>query len=188
MVNKANQVRIISGFLGGRKIQFPQHQDLRPTGDRAKETLFNWLNHSITNARCLDCFAGSGSLGFEALSRGASYVTFVEQDLTIAAALSANIEKFSIQNSTEIIIKNVVNYLKNTAQNKFDIVFLDPPYSLNLLDQIFTLLKNQRWISERTVIYYEDAKPLQVNVDDWQILRQVKAGKVYFGIVTLASS
>ena len=96
MVNKANHVRIIAGQFRSRKLQFPNTQLLRPTTDRIKETLFNWLGNQIVGATCLDCFAGSGSLGFEAISRGAKFVTFLESNANVANAIQLNCQKTSV--------------------------------------------------------------------------------------------
>ncbi|TPW17985.1 MAG: methyltransferase, partial [Halothiobacillaceae bacterium] len=120
-----NSLRIIGGTWRSRRLEFPTVEQLRPTPDRVRETLFNWLQHRIGGARCLDLFAGSGALGFEALSRGANEVVFVEIDPAAVQALRANAQRLQADNA-QIIHEEALRYLAKPA-DPFDIIFLDPP-------------------------------------------------------------
>lgn len=150
-------VRIIGGQWRGRKIEFPDHAGLRPTPDRLRETLFNWLMPTIGQAVCLDLFAGSGALGFEALSRGAKKVYFVEKETPIVAALKKNAEKFNAENS-EIF---QVDFEKNPPRfppHTFDIVFLDPPYNSQLIQSALHWLQEKTLLKPDALIYGETKK------------------------------
>ena len=120
-----NELRIIGGQWRGRKLRFPDRPSLRPTLGRVRETLFTWLAPNISGTRCLDLFAGSGALGFEALSRGAAEVTFVERDRKAAAAIRSNVEL--LQARATVVCQPAKQYLARTRA-RFDIVFLDPPF------------------------------------------------------------
>ncbi len=122
-----NEVRIIGGQWKGRKLDFPARDGLRPTLGRVRETLFNWLVADIAGARCLDLFAGSGALGFEAASRGAAEVTFVERDRKVSAALASNAERLGL--SAAIHTQPAERYLKQADAMGFDLIFFDPPFA-----------------------------------------------------------
>src|SRR5262245_38024853 len=128
---KPGQVRIIAGKWRGRRLAVPDVKDLRPTPDRVRETLFNWLAPVIAGSRCLDLFAGTGVLGFEALSRGAAYVEMVDQSEKVMATLKEELAQFGANNA-QIYRANVPVQLKSPSE-PFNIVFLDPPYNANLL-------------------------------------------------------
>ena len=130
----SGSVRLIAGQWRGRKLPIVDVEGLRPTGDRVKETLFNWLQTQIPGARCLDLFAGSGSLGFEAASRGAAEVIMVERDPTVVGCLQASAERLSAAQVT-ILQTDAATYLQ-TSPDPFDIVFLDPPFQSALLVEI----------------------------------------------------
>src|SRR6202044_1338078 len=127
-----NSVRIIAGTWRGRRIHFPDMPALRPTPDRVRETLFNWLQHSIVDSRCLDLFAGSGALGLEALSRGAKEVVFVEQAQQAARALQAELQRLGGTPRARILEQGAARYLRGPAQ-PFDVIFLDPPFGRGAL-------------------------------------------------------
>lgn len=139
------KVRIIGGRWRGRKLEFPDKMNLRPTHDRIRETLFNWLMQDIAGATCLDLFAGSGALGFEALSRGAEKVYFVEKDSETYAALKKNAEKFD-KESAEIIFADLEKNPPTFEKKIFDIVFLDPPYNSSLI------ISSLNWLLEKDVL------------------------------------
>ncbi|MDT8386058.1 MAG: 16S rRNA (guanine(966)-N(2))-methyltransferase RsmD [Thiogranum sp.] len=126
MNSRPNQVRIIGGQWRGRKLPFPDHQGLRPTADRIRETLFNWLAPLLPGARCLDLFAGSGALGFEAASRGAAKVVLVENNAPAVQVLLANKQRLDA-GAVDIVHSDARQYLTG-AHGAFDIVFLDPPF------------------------------------------------------------
>jgi 16S rRNA (guanine966-N2)-methyltransferase len=123
-------VRVIAGEWRGRRIAIPDGTAVRPTPDRVRETLFNWLRELVEGAHCLDLFAGTGVLGFEALSRGAAEVWFVEQDAKLVAALQTTAATFGVQ--PQIVRRDVLAFLREPAPRRFDIAFLDPPYALEV--------------------------------------------------------
>jgi len=147
-------VRIIAGDLRRRKIVFPDIPCLRPTQDRIRETLFNWLQPVIEDSRCLDLFAGSGALGFEALSRGASHVTFVDSDRLAVTALGDNVKLFSLTNAS-IQCLRIPDASLISLVGTYDIVFLDPPFGQGLMLPTFQWLIQQPFFSSDTVVYFE---------------------------------
>lgn len=177
------EVRIIAGLWRGRKLPVLNAPGLRPTGGRIKETLFNWLMPYIVDARCLDCFAGSGSLGFEALSRQAKRVTFLERESAVAAQLHNNLHRLKCTpQQAQIINQDSLQYL-NQAQNTphFDLVFLDPPFHFNLAEKTIALLHQHNWLSPEALIYVETEKdkPLPVPAG-WQLLKEKSTGQVSY--------
>ncbi len=177
------QIRIIGGTLRGRKIQFPQVTGLRPSADRIRETLFNWLADDIIGASCLDLFAGSGALGFEALSRGAKQVCFVDNNAEVCAALYHHAEIFHTSASSQIMQHEA---LASLIQFKvpFDIIFLDPPFASDLLTQSFHKLMEVGLIDSQTKIYFETDQADIIRHLPCHIYRHKKAGKIYYGIIT----
>ncbi len=158
-----NTIRIIGGYLRGTKIKFPSETGLRPTSDRTKETLFNWLTPYIHNSHCLDLFTGSGSLGFEALSRGAKTVTMVDQSKTVYQQLTYYQTKLAAikPESTVNIIQSSAESFITTDLMKYDIVFLDPPFNQDLL--LPCLNKICKKIAMQTLIYFEAEKSLSLD-------------------------
>ena len=156
-----NQVRIIGGKWRGRKISFKEQESLRPTGDRIRETLFNWLMHSIQDANCLDLFAGSGILGFEALSRGANHVVMLDNDFATIKQLNATADMLQAQQQINIYHANIPTFtLANTPA--FDIIFLDPPFNNETaIAQSCQWLQSQNLLKTGTLVYIEVAKKLQ---------------------------
>ena len=183
VANPKGKVRIIAGLWRGRKLHVLNAQGLRPTGDRVKETLFNWLMPYIVGARCLDGFAGSGSLGFEALSRQAKSVTFLELDKTVANQLSKNLQTLKCdQNQAQVINQSSLEFLKQ-AQNQphFDVVFLDPPFNFGLAEQAIELLATNHWLAPDALVYVETEreKPLSVPTN-WALLKEKTTGQVSY--------
>lgn len=177
---KQGQIRIIGGVWRGRKLVVPEALNLRPTPDRVRETLFNWLAPVISGAYCLDAFAGSGVLGFEALSRGAAHVVMVEQTPAVVTLLQQELMKLKAKNA-EIYCASVPRQLKK-PQQLFDIIFLDPPYQDNLLLPTCFYLEEHDFLAEKAYIYLEARDLLQQ--DDlpasWQLLKSKKAGQVAY--------
>ncbi|MFK5971609.1 MAG: 16S rRNA (guanine(966)-N(2))-methyltransferase RsmD [Candidatus Marithrix sp.] len=169
------KIRIIAGQWRGRKLSVLEKPGLRPTPNRVRETLFNWLTPYLPASKCLDLFAGSGALGIEAASRGAEKVLLVETESDIVQNLQ---QQILILKSDNIEIKNIdaIQLLQKKAITKFDIVFLDPPFEQNLLDTCYNLL--QPWLSQSAHIYVETAKNIDNIPENWQIIRQQKAGQV----------
>lgn len=176
------KVRIIGGRWRGRKLQFPAAITLRPTPDRVRETLFNWLQPWIADARCLDLFAGSGALGLEAASRGARRVVMVENDTRVAAQLSAHLTTLQASQA-EVVCADSVAYLRGTPE-PFDIVFLDPPYRQGLLAATCGVLAAGGWLARGAHIYLESEAALaDVPLPPgWRLLRSKRAGQVHYGL------
>jgi 16S rRNA (guanine966-N2)-methyltransferase len=184
MTHKApNKVRIIGGLWRSRIIEFPDHTGLRPTPDRVRETLFNWLGQRLDEKICLDLFAGSGALGFEALSRGASEVVMVEQSASVARGLTENAQRLGMDNAT-IVNADAMQYLRGATQ-RFDVIFLDPPFNQSLLEQVLALLVP--WLTPEGKIYAESELSFEPS-PAWKILKQSRAGQVKFQLMTFASA
>ncbi|NNJ98581.1 MAG: 16S rRNA (guanine(966)-N(2))-methyltransferase RsmD [Gammaproteobacteria bacterium] len=174
------QLRIIAGKWRRHKLAFPGQQTLRPTPDRVRETLFNWLRADLADSICLDLFAGSGALGFEAASRGARRVILVEKDREAANLIKQTRARLEAD-MTEIVNADAIKWL-NSNQQVFDIVFLDPPYRAGLLSRCCELLENGQNLAENAKIYIEHA--LGDDVIDipqaWQCIRSRSAGQVSY--------
>ncbi|MCP5180859.1 MAG: 16S rRNA (guanine(966)-N(2))-methyltransferase RsmD [Pseudomonadales bacterium] len=156
-VQLKNEVRIISGKWKGRKLHFPPATTIRPTLGRARVTLFNWLAGYIENRRCLDLFAGSGALGFEAHSRGALHTTLVDADGRVVAALKDNAARLQATNLS-ILRQDALRFLKDSEQ-MWDLVFLDPPYDSDLLVRVFQRLSEH--LTPDAIVYCESGQPLE---------------------------
>jgi 16S rRNA (guanine966-N2)-methyltransferase len=174
-----NSVRIIGGTWRGRRVAFPDLPGLRPTPDRVRETLFNWLQHSVAGARCLDLFAGSGALGLEALSRGAREVVFVDQAPAAASNLHAQILRLDAMARTRIMEVDAGRFLR-TSPEVFDIVFLDPPFGQGALPQYVEQLDAGSWLSNGGLVYLESEKSAAVPPlpPHWELLKSKFAGEV----------
>jgi len=171
-------LRIIGGKWRGRKLRFPPSAAIRPTPDRVRETLFNWLGARTEGARCLDLFSGSGALGLEALSRGAAHVTFVESDARAASELRARLKEWQAEGAA-VVRADALHYLQGTAQ-PFGLVFLDPPFDSSLLAQAAALLVARHWLRPGALIYVECAAraALPPLPEEWQPLKAKRAGEV----------
>ena len=181
--NYQNQLRIIGGKWRGRKISFPEIANIRPTPNRVRETLFNWLSPVIQDAHCLDLFAGSGSLGFEALSRGASSVTFVDNLKEVIDHLQKTIVLLGAQNAEVFSLE--IPYSSLMAKKPFDIIFLDPPFGAYLISPCCQWLEEQQLLAENTYIYIEAEKalnPLPVP-SNWQLIKSKVAGQVGYHLL-----
>jgi 16S rRNA (guanine966-N2)-methyltransferase len=181
-----HELRIIGGRWRSRRLQFPDAPGLRPTPDRVRETLFNWLAPTISGARCLDLFAGSGALGLEALSRGAAEVVFVEQDRRVIKTLQDNIH--ALQVAADVHHSEALRWLAaqdDLGLQRFDIILLDPPFGRNLLTLACQHLVQNGWppVSGRQV-YLESERdwPLQLP-KDWRVLREKYAGAVAYRLI-----
>jgi 16S rRNA (guanine966-N2)-methyltransferase len=173
------EVRIIGGEWRGRKLHFPQAGSLRPTPDRVRETLFNWLQFELAGARCLDLFAGSGALGLEALSRGAAAVQFVEPDPAAARAIGDALRTFGSDRG-RVAQQDAFAFLRGHPAEPYDIVFLDPPYAEQWLGRACTELEGGGWLKPGAFVYLEDAasRGAPVLPEGWNLLRSKKAGDV----------
>ncbi len=179
-------VRIIGGTWRSRRLEFPELPGLRPTQDRIRETLFNWLMPFVNNATCLDLFAGSGALGFEALSRGARFSCFVDSHRRVLTALHANAQKLAISPDRFAITMGgaTCKHLPSLPQAPFDIVFLDPPFHQGLLAAANDWLLNSGSLKAGALIYMEMEKDLQLTLPDgWEIFRQQTTSSLIFQLV-----
>jgi 16S rRNA (guanine966-N2)-methyltransferase len=184
---RAHVLRIIGGTWRGRKLRFPASSGIRPTPDRVRETLFNWLRSCTQGSQCLDLFAGSGALGLEALSRGAAHVTFVEHDVAAAAALRAHLAQWQALGA-QVVRADALRYLEGAAR-AFDLVFLDPPFAAALLERVAALLTARAWLKPGSLIYVECAarEGLPPLPPSWQGLKAERAGEVGYHLFAHAA-
>jgi 16S rRNA (guanine966-N2)-methyltransferase len=159
-------------------------EELRPTPDRIRETLFNWLQATIHGANCLDMFAGSGALGIEAVSRGATSSVLIEQDSKTAETLR---ESLKMLDTDKIIVHqaDVLQWIK-AADQIFDIIFLDPPFGKNMIEQSMSLLAESECVSEQTLIYVESESAWQAE-KNVEVIKQAKAGQVHYMLLKTAA-
>ena len=178
-----NRLRIIGGQWRGLRIMFPPLPALRPSPDRVRETLFNWLQPVIAGASCLDLFAGSGALGIEALSRGASHVDFVDSEPVIGRHLQETLQRLGANNGF-VRTADALKFLDGAAR-RYDVVFLDPPFASDLLLQACNKLAAGGWLAERALVYMECAadKPLPQLPVTWQVHRAKRAGQVGYHLL-----
>ncbi len=169
-------IRIIGGLYRGKKIHFPAVEGLRPTPDRVKETLFNWLMHDIKDARCLDAFAGSGSLGFEAFSRGAIQVVFVEQALSAYHNLQKIMAQFNSPN-LKLIKDDACHYLQHCTE-QYDLIFLDPPFAENYIPLCVSHIVKNNLITQGGLIYLESPNEIEMDNKQWKLIKLKRVGQV----------
>jgi 16S rRNA (guanine966-N2)-methyltransferase len=183
--SKRGSCRIIGGKWRGRKIKFDDAEGLRPTTDRIRETVFNWLQAYIGHSHCLDCFAGSGILAFEALSRGADEVVFIEQNVKTVKGLKDNAKLLDASN-TAVYQQETLAWLQSASTNTklkqhFDLVFLDPPFHSDLLTKSCALLDSSGCLAEDAIIYVEHAVNATVDFpQQWFCLKQKSSGQVSY--------
>ena len=186
---KSTGVRIVGGRWRGRRLAVPAGTGVRPTPDRVRETLFNWLAPSLPGARCLDLFAGTGVLGLEALSRGAAGTTFVERDAVLVRALEAHMGILAAE--AQVFHDDALNFLSSRPTREFDVVFVDPPYSTGLVE---VLEKLAAWLGPGHRVYVErpverGGSPLDEAVGavpGVRLMKQGSAARVAFGLLRLA--
>ena len=177
--------RIIGGKWRRRRIHFPALVDIRPTPDRVRETVFNWLAPMVQGASCLDLFSGSGALGFEALSRGASHVTMVDKSPVVIKSLGETARLFNTQDV--IFYQGQAPDKIMLPEKSFDIVFLDPPFHQDLIQKSLLWLETQKIITHKTVVYIEMENTLPLVLpENWVILKQGKTRHVGYYLVQLA--
>lgn len=176
-----NEFRIIGGEWRRRRFRFPSLPGIRPSPDRVRETLFNWLQQRIVGARCLDLFAGSGALGLEALSRGAAACLFVDHEAQVIEALSAHLAALHAATG-ELVRADAGNYLAGPPR-PFDLVFLDPPFQSGLLQPALTQLVRGGWLAPEAWVYLECAPGgMPALPAGWGMLRNARAGQVEYGL------
>ena len=174
------ELRIIGGQWRGRKLSIANIEGLRPTGDRIRETLFNWLMHDVVDSHCLDLFSGSGALGFEALSRGAQRVVMVEKSREASLVLQQHCKKLDTS-STDIINNDALTWLNQYQGEPFDIVFIDPPFALDLWQATIQLLDEKQCLKPNAMVYIETPKDTIVTTPaHWQLYREKSSGAVCY--------
>lgn len=176
----SGQIRIIGGQWRGRKLPVPDSPGLRPTTDRVRETLFNWLAPHMVDARCLDCFAGSGALGLEALSRYAASATLLEMDRNVSRQLQQNLATLKAANA-RVVNTNSLTFLAQPG-TPHDVVFIDPPFRKGLLDETLHLLESNGWLADDALIYVESEveNGLPPVPASWDLHREKVAGQVAY--------
>lgn len=181
--NGLGQLRIIGGEWGSRRLTFPDAPGLRPTPDRVRETLFNWLATHIEGARVLDVFTGSGALYLEALSRGAGMALALDNNAEALASLRRNLDMLGCAVG-QVSHTDSLRYLETQTPAQFDLVFLDPPFHQNLLPAACALLEERQWLAESAWIYTEsEISPSSVGLPgNWRLHREKKAGQVYYAL------
>jgi 16S rRNA (guanine966-N2)-methyltransferase len=175
---KRGRLRIVGGSWRSRIIRFAEREGVRPTPDRVRETLFNWLGQELRGKSCLDLFAGSGALGLEAASRGAQRVVMVERDRAAAAAIRENLEAFG-GGPVELRVADALEFLREDRE-RYDIIFLDPPFLADYWPQLWALLPER--MQADAVVYCESARPLDPP-PGWEIRKSGRAGQVRFQLL-----
>jgi 16S rRNA (guanine966-N2)-methyltransferase len=189
-------LRIIAGEWRGRKIPFATAVGLRPTQDRVRETLFNWISGPVPGATCLDLFAGTGALGLEALSRGAKQVNFVDLSNIATNSLNDNLKLLPIAADQIAKVEQMssFNWLRSYKDRattdeqieRYDLVFLDPPFALALMQDTIKALFDSQCLSDKAMIYVEQPQPLEELLlpEGWKLHRSKKAGQVFYGLIS----
>ena len=180
----ANTLRIIAGQWRSRRLAFPDVEGLRPTADRIRETLFNWLQERIAREDCLDLFAGSGACGMEALSRGARHVTFVDSASAAATAIRQNLTLLGAEDCQVICEDSLRWLLRQTPPPRYGLVFLDPPFAGDLLVRSAVALEASGLLRDDALLYLESAQSLAALPlpHNWSVLKARQAGKVHYGL------
>ena len=181
------KLRIVAGRLRGSRLAVPHKAGLRPTPDRVRETLFNWLMPVIEGARCLDLYAGTGALGIEALSRGARACTFVESDRALARDLAENLARLKVENA-RVIEADALAWMAGRAE-PFDVVFLDPPFDAVLWSASAERLESRGWLAGGASIYVESPADAALALPPtWMLHRESRAGTVRFALYRRAAA
>ena len=185
MNKRTSSIKIVGGEFKGFKIPFLKSENLRPTLNKSRETLFNWLMYEITGANCLDMFSGSGALGLEALSRGAKYVYFLELSKKRCEKIQQTISILKLEGRSNIFNVNSLDISHNEKiKRKYDIIFLDPPYRMNFLKKIHILLEENQFVDKQTMIYAEAEKELHLDKElfKWNQIKYGSGGQTTFGL------
>ena len=186
MINKNSKLRIIGGDYKGRTLTFISTKNLRPTGHRIKETLFNWLMKDIEGSKCLDLFAGTGSLGIEALSRKAEYVSFIEKDKNIFIKLNDNINLLNLTDRSKTHLANGLSWLTSNTNKKlnFNIIFIDPPFGLGLIEKVYLIMQKKKILKKGCLIYIEAEKEINLKkiCAEWKEIKQANSNRTSYSL------
>ena len=182
MPKKQATTRIIGGSLRGSKLPFKENRSIRPTEGKTKETLFNWLLNDLEGKTCLDMFAGTGSLGIEALSRGAKEVVFVEKQKKLADSLKTNLKRLQVYSSSKVLNANAFSIDFDNLPYKFDILFIDPPFRENLIQRSLDFVKSSNLLTPKALIYLECETELELVelTRDLNLLKESKGGQTQY--------
>jgi len=182
MPKKQAATRIIGGSLRGSKLRYKLNKSLRPTESKTKETLFNWLLNDLKGKTCLDMFAGTGSLGIEALSRGADKVVFVENQKSQTDALQSNLERLNVDHSSHVLNENIFSVDFKNFPYQFDLLFLDPPFRENLIQRSLDFVLCKNILSPKALIYLECEKELNLLeiTEGLNLLKESKGGQTHY--------
>ncbi|MBJ7556064.1 16S rRNA (guanine(966)-N(2))-methyltransferase RsmD [Marinomonas spartinae] len=174
------KLRIIAGEWRSRQLPIPDIEGLRPTPDRVRETLFNWINHFVPGAQCADLFCGSGALGLEALSRGAKSALFVDNSKVVTRQMQINLDTLKAQNAT-VIQQNTKDFLMAATPIPMDLIFLDPPFRKDWMSQIVPLL-DRGWLADHAMVYIEMEKEAMLPSlpEHWTLLKEKAAGQLVY--------
>ena len=175
-------VRIISGSLRGRKLEVADSLGLRPTPDRVRETVFNWLQAEIPGSRCLDLFAGSGGLGLEAYSRGAAHVTSLEMNAKVFQSIHRRIDEWKLQPHFQALKCDAYAWLRQWREEQaYDVIFIDPPFAQERLDEIISLINQKKCLGPQGLLYIERPAE-QILPGSCSVVKERKAGMVVYGL------
>ena len=173
---KKGEIRIIGGKWKGKKIYFDLNDDLRPTPDRAKETLFNWLGQDLKKMYCLDLFSGTGALGFEAFSRGAQKVTFVEKNKEYLQKIKKVFLEMNEKADCDFFCAECLEWIQNnSSETKYDLIFIDPPFNKNLIHDLLAAILEKELLSKNGQIYFEFEKELDLEIPESLTLKKKKS-------------
>ncbi|MFT6103333.1 MAG: 16S rRNA (guanine966-N2)-methyltransferase [Candidatus Endobugula sp.] len=179
--NNTNQLRIIGGKWRGRKLAIADVEGLRPTGDRIRETLFNWLSGHIVDSHCLDLFSGSGALGMECLSRGAAKVTLVEKNALAALQLRQHCQELDVTNGAVIETDVLIWLAQHSLTTPADIAFIDPPFDANLWASVIDRLEISNALSPTAILYIETPRNHLLSTPaHWTLLKEKQTGQVCY--------
>ncbi|PCI39409.1 MAG: 16S rRNA (guanine(966)-N(2))-methyltransferase RsmD [Thiotrichales bacterium] len=179
-------VRIISGIWKGRKLEVVDSKSLRPSTDRVRKTIFDWLRPHIIEAKCLDAFAGTGVIGLEALSSGANQTVFIEKNRHISRILKDNLNKLQVEEAGILVKSDALHYLNKASHIQFDLVFLDPPFESNLLEKSLSLLHQHNWVHANSLVYFECAAACEINFLHWKIYKHKTTKNIQYGLLQLS--
>lgn len=182
MQRHRGSLRVVGGDWRSRLVRFVDDGSIRPTPDRVRQTLFDWLAPVIGNMRCLDLFAGSGALGFEALSRGAAHVTFVEQNPEQASMIRSTKIELNAGDRVEVVHDDALSWLERGVRSRFDLIFVDPPYGSGLLQRVLDGLPPAMHVGSRLFLEWPAGNPPTVRAD-YSVLREKTAGRVSYALL-----
>ena len=184
----AGKLRIISGKWRSRRFSVPPISEVRPTSDKLRGILFNWLQVYIEGSTCLDCFSGSGAIGFEAASRGAKHVSLVEQNRTAYQSLITIQKTLQCEHQVSINCADIMQVLKQSTQ-KYDFIFIDPPFASQLYESVLSIILERDLLADKGMIYVEaDLQSIPTLSTHWCIQKEKKVGQVWAALISVCPS